>query len=82
MLGSTTTVRVDVVGGVMVVGVNVRVRPAGGDAVRSTGPLKPLRGVTVIVAVCESPGVIVKRVGLDASVKSGPTTVTIREVLL
>jgi hypothetical protein len=50
--------------------------PVGGDAVRSTGLLKPPTGVTLITEVLEPPAVIVREVGLVDKLKSGPTTVT------
>jgi hypothetical protein len=76
-------VRVDVVvGGVIVVGRNVGVRPVGADEVRSTGLLNPLIGVTVIVEVLDPPAVIVRDPGLVDKEKSGPTTLTSIVVLL
>jgi len=76
-------VRVDVmVGGVIVVGRNVGVRPVGADAVRSTGLLNPLIAVTVIVEVSDPPAVIVRDPGLVDREKSGPTTLTSMVVLL
>jgi len=67
---------VDVLAGaVIVAGTNVLVRPVTADAVRSTGLLKPLRAVTVILDVLEPPAVTVREVGLEEIVKSGPTTV-------
>jgi hypothetical protein len=71
-----------VVGGVIVVGRNVGVRPVGADAVRATGLLNPLSAVTVIVEVLEPPAAIVREVGLVDRVKSGPTTLTFTVVVL
>lgn len=82
MLGSAAIVRRDVVGGVIVVGANVGVRPLGAVAVRSTGLLKPPIVLRVIVDVLESPGVSSSEAGLGVTVKSGPTTVTVTEVSL
>jgi len=82
-LGSTATVRVEVVaGGVIVAGRKVAVRPVGADANRSIGLLNPLVVATVIVEVLESPAVIVRDAGLGAMKKSGRTTVTLIVVLL
>ena len=82
MLGSTAIVREDVAGGVIDVGKKVAVMPGGAFAVRATGLLKPPTGLIVIVDVCEPPAVIVSEGGLSDRLKSGPTTVTITEVIL
>ncbi len=44
---------------------------------RATLPEKPLRLVSVIVEVPDDPCTILKVVGLEDMLKSGPTTVTV-----
>jgi len=75
-------VRVDVVGGVMVAGLKAGVIPAGAVAVRVMGLLNPPMGLMMIVDVFEPPAVIVREAGLVDMVKSGPTTITVAEVVL
>jgi hypothetical protein len=66
----------------MVVGLKVGVIPVDEVAVRATALLKPPTGLTLTVEVFEPPAVIVSEVGAADMVKSGPTTVTVTEVVL
>jgi hypothetical protein len=66
---------------VILAGVRVQVNPVAGDIVevRATVPVKPCRGVTVIVEVPEAPANAVTEVGLAVTVKSLTVTVTVAE---
>ena len=61
----------------MLVGDRVHVRPAVVPEVRTTVPVNPFTGATVIVEVAAVPAVVVTDVGLAASVKSRTLNVTI-----
>jgi len=65
---------------VMLVGVKLQVRPVLGEIelVRSTVPVSPFRGATVIVEVPELPSAKVTLVGLAEIVKSGGGAVTVK----
>jgi hypothetical protein len=77
------TVRIAVPDVVILVGLMLAVRPGDGVTVRDTMPVKPLRGVTVIVEVPEEPTPSVRLDGLAEIAKSGdvvPVTVTVTPV--
>jgi len=56
----------------MLLGARVQVKPVAGDidGVRAIVPAKPFTGVTVIVEVPATPALIVRLVGVAATVKS------------
>jgi len=64
---------------VMLVGVRLQVRPVPGEVelVRSTVPVNPFRGATVIVEVPEPPSAKDTLLGLAEIVKSGGGAVTV-----
>ncbi len=70
--------RVDVPEAVMLAGLTVAVTPAGGEVVRVTVPVKPLRGARAIVEMPVAPGLRGPTVlGLVEMVKSTTATVTL-----
>ena len=81
MVGSTEIVRVEGVPGEMLVGTNVGVSSAGPVAVRTTELVNPFRGLIVTWAVAEPPGMIVREVELDETVKSGAGGGTVTEIV-
>ena len=76
---AVATVRVDVVPGVMLVGLNEQVEFVGQpeSTVRFTVPLYPLIAVSLMVDVADWPGLIVAVVGLAATEKSRTETVNV-----
>lgn len=63
----------------MLVGTRVHVRPVVGEMllVRLTVPVKPLTGITTIVDMPATPGVVLTMVGLANIWKSTTCTVTV-----
>ncbi len=56
----------------MLLGVRVQVKPVAGDIeeAKATVPLKPFIGATVMVEVLATPALVVRFVGVAATVKS------------
>ena len=78
---ATFIVRVDFPEVEIVFGVRLAVNAGGAVADSVTVPVKPLRGVTVIVEVPEYPLLMVKDVGDADSVKSGLVTWTVKVIV-